>query len=62
MKEGATLTKKERLKIDRNFEVQKENRIMLQKLLEIDLKESDLNKRKIKPVVFKIRSSSAGKR
>lgn len=29
LKEGATLTKKERIKIDRNFEVQKENRIML---------------------------------
>lgn len=31
---------------------------MLQKLLEIDHKRSDLNKKKIKPVVFKIRSHS----
>ena len=34
---------------------------MLQKLLEIDHKHTDLNKRKMKPVVFKIRSLSAAK-
>ncbi|CDW77509.1 UNKNOWN [Stylonychia lemnae] len=62
MKDSACITKKDRIKIDRNCEVQKENRIMLQKLLDIDLKKSELNKKMIKPVVFKIRSFSAGKR
>ena len=52
------MTKKERMMIDKNVEIQKDNRIMLRKLLEIDLKNSELSKKKVKPTIFKIRSSS----
>lgn len=55
------MTKKERMKIDHEVIVQKQNRIMLQKLLEIDHGHSELNKRNMRPVVFKIRSLSAAK-
>eukprot|EP00347_Sterkiella_histriomuscorum_P002252 403368883 len=46
-KSALILTKKDRMIIDKNVEVQKDNRIMLQKLLEIDHRKSDLNKVRI---------------
>jgi len=56
--EAPHLTKKERMKLDKEVIIQRENRIMLQKLLEIDHKRSELSKKKLKPAVFKIRSLS----
>jgi hypothetical protein len=52
-----TGTKKERLEIERLIGIQKDNHIMLRKLIEIDHKKSELNKRKLEPLIFKVRRS-----
>ena len=54
---GLNITKKERLLIERDVEINRGNQLMLKKLIDIDLKKSDLNKRNIEPVAFKVRKS-----
>ncbi len=41
--------------------MQKDNRLLLQRLMEIDRNPSELNKKRTKPKCFRIRSSSASK-
>jgi hypothetical protein len=50
-------SKKERLEIDRLMHIQRGNHLMLRKLIEIDHGKSELNKRKLEPLIFKARRS-----
>lgn len=53
-----TLTsKKERLIVERDMDIQRGNQIMLRKLLEIDHGRSELNKKNVEPAAFKVRRS-----
>jgi hypothetical protein len=45
------------LEIDRLVHIQKGNHLMLRKLIEIDHGKSELNKRKVEPLIFKVRRS-----
>ena len=45
------------MEIDRLMQMQKGNHIMLRKLIEIDHGKSELNKRNVEPLIFKVRRS-----
>ncbi len=47
-------SKKERLIVERDMDIQRGNQLMLRKLLEIDHGKSELNKRNVEPVTFKV--------
>lgn len=51
------LSKKERLVVERDLDIQRGNQIMLRKLLEIDHGRSELSKKNVEPVAFKVRKS-----
>lgn len=43
--------------MERDQEINRGNQIMLRKLMDIDLKQSELNKRAVEPLALKIRKS-----
>jgi hypothetical protein len=54
-------SRKERLVLERDLQIHRDNRIMLRKLIEIDMNmKSDLNKKNLQPVAFKVRKPSKG--
>lgn len=54
---GLLQSKKERIIVERGQEINKGNQLMLRKLIEIDMKKSDLNRKTIEPVAYKARKS-----
>jgi hypothetical protein len=54
-------TKKERLIIDKHVQIQQENRILLKKMLAIDIKHSDLSKQMMKPKIMQVKSANETK-